>query len=104
MVAEKEGAGFPGGSYGTSFSLGCSAAGAEGGNATVAFVTLAPGGSETCTITNTENDAQPPPTPQPEPLAQCSDGIDNDGDTFVDLVDPGCTDPTDNDESPVNPI
>jgi Transglycosylase SLT domain len=32
------------------------------------------------------------------PLAQCADLADNDGDGLVDLADPGCTDPTDNDE------
>lgn len=30
---------------------------------------------------------------------QCSDGIDNDSDTFIDMNDSGCTSPTDNDES-----
>lgn len=39
----------------------------------------------------------------PPPVTQCSDGIDNDGDTFVDLSDPGCSGPTDNDESNVTP-
>ena len=29
------------------------------------------------------------------PLAACSDGIDNDGDSLVDLADPGCTDADD---------
>lgn len=36
----------------------------------------------------------------PPPAAQCADGIDNDGDTKVDLADPGCTDANDNNESP----
>src|SRR6476469_3461175 len=31
-------------------------------------------------------------------LAQCADRSDNDGDGLIDLADPGCTDPTDNDE------
>src|SRR6476661_3188476 len=31
-------------------------------------------------------------------LAQCADLSDNDGDGLIDLADPGCTDPTDNDE------
>ncbi len=35
----------------------------------------------------------PPPTPQ------CSDGIDNDGDGFIDLLDPQCTGPNDDNES-----
>ncbi|HVZ73665.1 MAG TPA: hypothetical protein VHJ20_14900 [Polyangia bacterium] len=30
---------------------------------------------------------------------QCSDGIDNDGDGLIDLADPECTGPADNDES-----
>ena len=34
-----------------------------------------------------------------EPPAQCSDGIDNDGDTLTDLNDPGCANASDNDES-----
>jgi hypothetical protein len=37
----------------------------------------------------------PPPTPA------CSDGIDNDGDGLIDLADPGCTSPSDTDESNV---
>ncbi|HYI66241.1 MAG TPA: hypothetical protein VEW95_04920 [Candidatus Limnocylindrales bacterium] len=37
----------------------------------------------------------PPPTPAPTPTASptpddCADGIDNDGDTFIDGLDPGC--------------
>ena len=32
-------------------------------------------------------------------LPQCSDGIDNDGDGYIDLNDPGCTSETDNDET-----
>lgn len=30
--------------------------------------------------------------------AACADGLDNDGDGFVDMNDPGCSDPTDTDE------
>lgn len=30
---------------------------------------------------------------------QCSDGIDNDGDSLIDLADPGCSNSSDNDES-----
>ena len=33
----------------------------------------------------------------------CDDGVDNDGDTFVDLADPGCTSPEDDDESDATP-
>ncbi len=37
--------------------------------------------------------------PPPPPVFACSDGIDNDGDTFTDYPsDPGCTDATDSDE------
>jgi len=32
----------------------------------------------------------PPPTPEPTLAANCSDGIDNDGDLLIDLLDPGC--------------
>src|SRR4051812_9515645 len=32
------------------------------------------------------------------PLAQCADLSDNDGDGLVDLADPGCSGPTDDDE------
>ena len=38
----------------------------------------------------------PPPPPPPPP--QCSDGIDNDGDGLIDLSDPGCSGPSDNNE------
>src|SRR5688572_21585510 len=31
-------------------------------------------------------------------FAQCEDGVDNDGDGLVDLNDPGCTTPLDDDE------
>ncbi len=31
-------------------------------------------------------------------IAACSDGVDNDGDTFIDLLDPGCDDLSDGDE------
>jgi PKD repeat protein len=35
-------------------------------------------------------------------LPQCSDGVDNDGDGLVDMLDPGCSDSSDNNES--NPV
>jgi hypothetical protein len=35
--------------------------------------------------------------------AQCADEEDNDGDGFVDLDDPGCDGPQDNDERPIDP-
>ena len=38
-------------------------------------------------------------TPPPPPVVQCTDGFDNDGDTFIDELDPQCTGPTDNSES-----
>ncbi|HEX9670685.1 MAG TPA: IPT/TIG domain-containing protein [Thermoanaerobaculia bacterium] len=38
-------------------------------------------------------------TPPPPPVVQCNDGFDNDGDTFIDALDPQCTGPTDNSES-----
>ncbi|MGI8775363.1 MAG: thrombospondin type 3 repeat-containing protein [Actinomycetota bacterium] len=34
-----------------------------------------------------------------EELPQCSDGLDNDGDGFIDMEDPNCTSPEDDDES-----
>jgi hypothetical protein len=34
------------------------------------------------------------------PVTQCNDGKDNDGDTRVDMADPGCKSSQDNDESP----
>lgn len=37
--------------------------------------------------------------PIPPPATQCSDGLDNDADTFIDLADPQCVDATDDDES-----
>lgn len=40
---------------------------------------------------------EPPPPPPPEPM-QCEDGVDNDGDGFIDMDDPGCDSPADNDE------
>jgi hypothetical protein len=32
----------------------------------------------------------PQPTPVPTPFGDCQDGIDNDGDLLIDLLDPGC--------------
>lgn len=45
------------------------------------------------------------PGPPPPPPPQCSDGIDNDGDGFIDFPDdPGCVSPQDNNETdPVPP-
>jgi len=41
-----------------------------------------------------------PPPPPPPPIYQCSDGIDNDGDGFIDFnKDKGCSSSTDNDET-----
>jgi hypothetical protein len=37
--------------------------------------------------------------PPPPPTTQCTDGFDNDGDTFIDEDDPQCTGPADNSES-----
>lgn len=39
---------------------------------------------------------------EPSPFAQCSDGLDNDGDGFVDMNDPGCLQPDSNSEAPFN--
>jgi hypothetical protein len=44
-----------------------------------------------------------PSAPPPPPKAQCEDGADNDGDGKVDLADPGCSGPTDNDETNAPP-
>ena len=40
-----------------------------------------------------------PPTPPPTVKTQCSDGVDNDNDGLVDMVDPGCVNANDDDES-----
>ncbi|MBI4152050.1 hypothetical protein HY496_03695, partial [Candidatus Woesearchaeota archaeon] len=42
-----------------------------------------------------------PPPPPPPPPAQCADGKDNDNDGLIDLADPGCASPQDNDETNV---
>jgi hypothetical protein len=52
--------------------------------------------SRTASPTSSPTPTQPPtpeptPEPTPPPLDDCEDGIDNDGDSFVDLEDPGCT-------------
>ena len=43
----------------------------------------------------------------PTSFPQCSDGVDNDGDTLIDMADPGCDDPNDPDETdppvPIDP-
>ena len=43
----------------------------------------------------------PSPTPPPATLPQCSDGLDNDKDSYIDLKDSGCIDSQDNDETNV---
>ncbi|MBI2102692.1 putative Ig domain-containing protein [Candidatus Woesearchaeota archaeon] len=43
-----------------------------------------------------KGDTSPPPPPQ---TTQCSDGKDNDGDKLIDMADPGCANPQDNDET-----
>ena len=40
--------------------------------------------------------------PEDAEYGQCSDGLDNDANGFVDLADPGCLDATDDIEAPVN--
>ena len=42
-------------------------------------------------------------SPPPPPEVQCVDGLDNDGDGLIDINDPGCSSPQDNDESDDNP-
>lgn len=63
--------------------------------------------SEPVTITvlvkNNGGNNPPPPPPPPPAKAQCSDGIDNDGDGLVDMTDPGCSSPQDNDEKNTTP-
>jgi|GEM_PF-6213356 len=61
-----------------------------------------------CTSANDNTEAPNPPVEPPPPppvVTQCSDGIDNDSDGKVDLLDPGCSGPTDSDEtdSPPSP-
>ncbi|MGQ0680621.1 MAG: hypothetical protein ACT4OM_13380 [Actinomycetota bacterium] len=41
---------------------------------------------------------KPSPSPSPTPKSHCSDGIDNDSDGHVDMLDLGCADPSDNKE------
>ncbi|PIN69898.1 hypothetical protein COV93_03615 [Candidatus Woesearchaeota archaeon CG11_big_fil_rev_8_21_14_0_20_43_8] len=41
---------------------------------------------------------------QPVVLPQCSDGKDNDNDGLIDMNDPGCSDPSDNDETDPTPL
>jgi hypothetical protein len=36
-------------------------------------------------------------------LAACEDGVDNEGDGLIDMADPGCSSPTDNDETDAPP-
>ena len=71
-------------------------------NVTTLFVnTAAP---ELCALKGVSDVLQggtfPPATPvaliPPPPLPACSDGVDNDGDSFVDLADPGCSGSTEN--------
>jgi len=67
--------------YTATFSGDCNAVGE---------VTISAGETKNCTITS--NDVAPG-------APQCSDGIDNDGDGVIDGQDPGCSDPSDNDET-----
>jgi hypothetical protein len=39
----------------------------------------------------------------PEATPQCSDGIDNDADSLIDMADPGCTNDADNTENTLIP-
>ena len=48
-------------------------------------------------VTNSGSDRDPDWGPPPGP-PRCSNGLDDDGDGFVDLADPGCADAADNDE------
>lgn len=42
-------------------------------------------------------------TQAPAPTYQCNDGLDNDGDALIDMGDPGCSSPTDDDETDPHP-
>lgn len=42
--------------------------------------------------------------PPPPPPAVCNDGLDNDGDTLVDMNDPGCENPQDTSETTPPPV
>ncbi|MBI4151938.1 hypothetical protein HY496_03120, partial [Candidatus Woesearchaeota archaeon] len=53
--------------------------------------------SQPVMITVVEKEVVPPPPPP----AQCADGKDNDNDGLIDLADPGCASPQDNDETNV---
>ena len=52
-----------------------------------------------CTSASDNTEAPNPPSEPPPPAPQCSDGLDNDGDGKIDLADPGCSGPTDSDET-----
>ena len=54
----------------------------------------------TDTVTVALTGAAPPPPPPPPPLAQCEDGVDNDGDGRIDFPnDTGCANGDDNSEN-----
>jgi hypothetical protein len=72
----------------------------------VSFVLRHPDGcvaSADSTLTSRESNANRPQlvveTAEVAPASQCSDGQDNDADGVIDLADPGCTDPSDTDET-----
>ena len=50
-------------------------------------------------VTPADTDCRGDEAPAPPPLPECSDGIDNDGDTFIDAADPQCANPSDTSES-----
>jgi hypothetical protein len=56
-------------------------------------ITVEAGKTYDCTITNNDKEPVVPPT------YQCNDGLDNDGDGEIDETDPGCSGPTDDDET-----
>jgi protein phosphatase len=66
--------------------------------------TLTPSNTPTRTTTPTNiptdtpippTDTPIPPTNTPTPLPQCGDSLDNDGDGYIDMADPGCSRPGD---------
>lgn len=60
--------------------------------------TATPTSSPTHTPPDTAT-ATPSPTSTATPIPACSDGIDNDNDGLIDSADPGCSSPTDDNES-----
>lgn len=80
----------------TAFAIGPGGGGGGRGSPTPTFRTLPP---PTPTPIAPPTFASPTPTPIPPSPPQCSDSQDNDGDSQIDMADPGCTTILDDDET-----